>query len=162
MFSLRPLMSGTMTLTQTLTNQIREFESISDLPTTLQIIGEEEQLASEKRRERRYAQVGTAIFRILQETLTNVYKHAGATQIHVKLQFLQDQISLEVRDNGRGFPQISSLPNENSSAIQTIQSSIYSGRGIRGMQERAAELGGKVSIHPCQTGGTIVSIELPL
>jgi signal transduction histidine kinase len=160
MFSLKPLMSGTTTLTQTLTNQIREFETISDLPTTIEISGEEEQLTSETQPEQRYTQVATALFRMLQETLFNIYKHARATQVHVKLQFLQNQINLEVCDNGHGFPQTSARPSESS--IQTTQSSIYSGRGIKGMQERAAELGGKVSIHPHQTGGTIVSIELPL
>ncbi len=160
MFSLKPLMSGMKTLTQTLTNQLREFESISDLTTTIEIIGEEVQLAKEKRREQHYEQVCTALFRILQETLTNTYKHAGATQVHVQLQFQQDRISLEVRDNGHGFPENNTLPEE--SRIEITQPSIYSGRGIRGMQERAAELGGKVSIHPHQTGGTIVSIELPL
>ncbi len=156
MFSLKPLMHGVTTVTQTLTNQIREFESISDLPTTIEIIGSEEQLASEKRREQRYAQVGTALFRILQEALTNTYKHAGATQVHVRLQFLQDRIGLEICDNGHGFPPASALPDESR------VTSIYSGRGIRGMQERATELGGKVSIRPYQTGGTVVSIELPL
>jgi signal transduction histidine kinase len=160
MFSLKPLMSGMKTLTQTLTNQLREFESISDLTTTIEIIGEEEQLTKEKRREQHYEQVCTALFRILQETLTNIYKHAGATQIHVQLQFQQDRISLEVRDNGHGFPENSTLSDE--SIIEITQPSIYSGRGLRGMQERAVELGGKVSIHPHQTSGTIVSIELPL
>jgi signal transduction histidine kinase len=159
MFSLKPLMSGTTTLTQTLTNQIREFETISDLPATIEISGEEAPLTSEKRQEQHYAQVATALFRILQETLFNIYKHARATQVQVKLQFQQDQISLEVCDNGHGFPQISTLSDEHRIATQP---SIYSGRGIKGMQERAAELGGKVSIHPHQTGGTIVSIELPL
>jgi signal transduction histidine kinase len=163
MFSLKPLMSGAMTLTQTLTNQIREFESISDLPTTIDIIGEEEQLTSEKRRERHYAQVGTALFRILQETLTNIYKHAEATQIHVKLQFQQKQITLVVCDNGHGFLQSDTLPDDNNTTVvQTTQPSIYSGHGITGMQERATELGGKMSIRTSQTGGTIVSIEFPL
>jgi signal transduction histidine kinase len=158
MFSLKPLMSGATTLTQTLTNQIREFETISDLPTTIEIVGQEEQLTSEKRQEQHYEQVVTALFRMLQETLFNIYKHAGATQVQVKLQFQQDQISLEVCDNGHGFP---ASPAEITTVIQTTQPSIYSGYGIRGMQERAAELGGRVSIHPRQTGGTIVSIELP-
>ena len=161
MFSLKPLMSGATTLTQTLTNQIREFETISDLPTTIEIVGQEEQLTSEKRQEQHYEQVVTALFRMLQETLFNIYKHAGATQVQVKLQFQQDQISLEVCDNGHGFPSISALPSDRETATQPTLSSIYSGRGIRGMQERAAELGGKISIHPHQRGGTIVSIELP-
>jgi signal transduction histidine kinase len=160
MFSLKPLMSGTTTLTQTLTNQIREFETISDLPTTIEISGEEEQMTSAKRQEQRYTQVATALFRMLQETLFNIYKHAGATQVQVKLQFLQNQINLEVCDNGHGFPPIGALPDEGR--IETRPPSIYSGLGIRGMQERATELGGKMSIRPHQIGGTIVSIELPL
>lgn len=159
LFSLESLMSGVTTLTQTLTNQMREFESISDLPTIIEISGEEFQPTSAKRREQHYEQVCTALFRILQETLSNIYKHACATQVQVRLQFRQDQIHLEVCDNGRGLPQISAHRDEDNTAAQP---SIYSGRGIRGMQERAAELGGKVSLHSQQTGGTIVSIELPL
>jgi signal transduction histidine kinase len=160
MFALKPLMSGTTTLTQTLTNQIREFETISDLPTTIEISGEEEQLTSEKRQDQHYTQVATALFRMLQEALFNIYKHAGATQVQVKLQFQQNQINLEVCDNGHGFPPSSARSGE--SRMQTTLPSIYSGRGIQGMQDRAEELGGKISIHPHQIGGTIVSIELPL
>jgi signal transduction histidine kinase len=163
MFSLKPLMSGVTTLTQTLTNQIREFESISDLSTTIEISGKEEEIASEKRHQHHYAQIGTALFRILQEALTNVYKHAEATQIHVKLQFQQEQITLEVCDNGHGLPQISPIPTESTVAtIPAQQSSIYSGHGIAGMQERAAELEGKVIIYPSSPGGTTVHVELPL
>ncbi len=162
MFSLKPLMSGATTLTQTLTNQIHEFESISDLPITIEIIGDEEQLPGEKRREQHYAQVGTALFRVLQETLTNIYKHAEATQIAVKLQFQQEQIILEVRDNGRGFAQIDSmLEGSTTASIQTTQPSIYSGHGITGMQARATELGGTFGIRGIPAGGTVVLIELP-
>src|SRR5205807_10135354 len=83
MFTLKPLTSGTITVTQMLTGQLREFEAISGLPVHLAIEGDEdeEKINGGQRRARRVAQIGTALFRIMQEALTNAYKHAGATQL---------------------------------------------------------------------------------
>src|SRR5205085_9756401 len=74
MFTLKPLISGSTTLTQMLTNQLHEFEAISGLPVRLEVEGSEEAANGDQRRARKIAQVGTAIFRITQEALTNAYK----------------------------------------------------------------------------------------
>src|SRR3989440_7025253 len=101
MFTLKPLISGTSTLTQMLTNQLREFEAISGLPAHLEVEGAEETPNGDQRRTRKIAQVGTAVFRITQEALTNAYKHADATQVAVYLRYSPHSVEVEISDDGR-------------------------------------------------------------
>jgi signal transduction histidine kinase len=141
MFNLKPLMSGTLTLTEMLTNQLHEFEAISGLMTHLEVEGSEEAFLEDRRHARKYAQAGPAIFRIVQEALTNAYKHAHATQISVHLSYLPQRIEVEVCDNGQGLP-----PTYHSYSLEGESQRLYSGHGLRGMRERAEELGGTVEI----------------
>lgn len=90
----------------------------------------------------------TAVFRIFQETLTNVARHSGASQITAKIQLLKDKLLLEVEDNGKG------ISNEQLFNISSI--------GITGMKERAKFLGGKVFIDGQEGKGTRVFLEMPL
>jgi PAS domain S-box-containing protein len=87
----------------------------------------------------------TALFRILQEALTNIVRHAGATGVEVGLEAGPDYVRLQVRDNGRG---ITAEELKDQRAI-----------GLLGMRERAQLVGGEVTI----TGGegTTVSVTLP-
>jgi signal transduction histidine kinase len=89
----------------------------------------------------------TALFRILQEALTNVARHAKATQVIVRLSEEEGDLSLEVRDNGRGIP----------------EEQFASGRslGILGMRERALLLGGGVTINSAPGTGTSVRVRIP-
>ena len=90
----------------------------------------------------------TALFRILQETLTNVARHAGATRAEVVLQKQRARLVLRIRDNGRGFDQ----------ADPSLSASL----GLLGMRERAAMLGGGVSISSAPGKGTSVTAWIPL
>ena len=161
MFTLKPLITGTSNLTQMLTNQVREFETISGLPVTFTVEGDEQAIASEqdgqngKRINVSTVQVGTAIFRITQEALTNAYKHAGATQLCVTLRHLPEWVEIEIADNGKGMADIA-----NDSGY-TEQQRIYSGHGIRGMHERAEELGGICELRQNKGGGTRVLARIP-
>ncbi|GHO91801.1 hypothetical protein KSF_018490 [Reticulibacter mediterranei] len=159
MFSLKPLMSGRTTLVQMLTNQVREFETISDLPVRLEIIGNEETIDANGQHEQTAAQVGTAIFRIVQEALTNAYKHALATAIHICLHYQPESIEVEIRDNGRGLP---ATCDENITEASEKHPSLYSGRGIVGMRERAVELGGTLEVIPIPDGGVKVWAKIPV
>ncbi|GLV57161.1 hypothetical protein KDH_39990 [Dictyobacter sp. S3.2.2.5] len=157
MFSLKPLMSGTTTLTQMLSNQLREFEAISDIPTQLHLEGSDDIYDEARLRSRRYAQIGTTFFRIVQEALTNAYKHAGASQLDVVIRYQPEQIEVDIRDNGRGFP-LSDMRD----IRQTPEApQILSGHGIKGMRERASELGGHFTIVPQPDGGTTVRVGIP-
>jgi signal transduction histidine kinase len=160
MFSLKPLMSGTTTLTQMLTNQLREFETISDLPVQMEIKGTEKNATgSDGKATYRQAQVGAAIFRIVQEALTNAYKHANATQVWVNLTYMADSIEVDVYDNGCGLQ--SAYYSYDLSANGASQR-IYSGHGLRGMRDRAEELGGSFAMGEMPEGGVKIHVQIPV
>ncbi len=159
MFSLKPLMSGTTTLTQMIRHQLREFETISDLPVQLGVEGTEESVDDDRRRSHRYAQVGAALFRIVQEALSNAYKHAEATQLQVILYFRKESIEVSIRDNGRGLHVVQ---HDGMLPTHEEQVRIYSGHGVRGMQARARELGGTCTLLPATTGGLEVRACIPI
>lgn len=158
MFSLKPLMTGKTTLTQMLTNQVSEFETISDLPVHLEIIGNEEPVGEDNRRARKLAKIGTTIFRIVQEALTNAYKHAQASEIRVRLHFLPASIEVEICDNGQG----SLICDENNHLENEQPIAVYSGHGIVGMRERVTELGGTLVIAQIPGSGVKVSASIPV
>ncbi|HEY3818531.1 MAG TPA: GAF domain-containing protein [Polyangiaceae bacterium] len=91
--------------------------------------------------------VSTALFRIFQEALTNVARHAGAAEVGVRLWLEGDDLCLEIRDDGKGITR-AEVSNPRS-------------LGLLGIRERARRLGGggKVAVGPA--GGTIVSVRVP-
>jgi len=90
---------------------------------------------------------GTALFRIFQETLTNVARHAGATQVTASLRAEGGAIVLEIRDNGRG---VTADEVRHSKSL-----------GLLGMRERAKMLGGEFRIAGEPARGTTVSVRIP-
>jgi PAS domain S-box-containing protein len=88
------------------------------------------------------------LFRILQESLTNIARHSGATRVDVKLRRDDKEIVLTISDNGCGLPE-----------GHTIASTSY---GIRGMRERVAQLSGKIIMDTPSGGGFSVKVILPL
>jgi len=90
----------------------------------------------------------TAIFRICQEALTNIVRHAGATRVEVTLKEEPDSVILRVRDNGKG--------------IEKEQLSDPKAFGIIGMRERARSWGGEVEISGIPGRGTRVVVSIPL
>jgi PAS domain S-box-containing protein len=90
----------------------------------------------------------TAIFRIFQETLTNIARHADATEVNIRLAREDSSLILEVHDNGVG------VSEEQLSASQSL--------GILGMRERALLLGGEVQISGVPNQGTRVRVRIPL
>ena len=92
--------------------------------------------------------VATAAYRITQEALTNVARHAFATQVRISLEAKNDMFILTVKDNGCGFkPQ----DLENSHCL-----------GLVGMRERAALAGGSLELHSKPGKGTRINFRLPL
>ncbi len=161
MFTLKPLISGNSTLTQMLGNQLSEFETISGLPVHLEVEGNEQTMKADgdPHKTRKVAQVGTAIFRITQEALTNAYKHAEATHLQVHLRYLPHAIEVEIEDNGKGLAVVSSTSRPGSNGERQR---IYSGHGMHGMRERAAELGGTLEVTQQATGGVSVRATIPI
>jgi signal transduction histidine kinase len=99
------------------------------------------------------ASVDLAAYRIVQEALTNVARHAGATSAKVQLTYGQDDLLVEVDDNGHG------VSTDNHSRPTTGPGS---GNGISGMRERAAALGGTLQAGPNPDGGFRVRAWLPV
>jgi two-component system, NarL family, sensor histidine kinase UhpB len=94
------------------------------------------------------AELTTTFFRIFQETLTNVIRHADATQVDVQLKEDAARVILEVKDDGRGISQ------EEISDPRSM--------GLLGMRERAALLGGDFRIRPLRGGkGTTACVAIP-
>lgn len=93
------------------------------------------------------------LFRVLQESLTNVHRHSQASRASVTLGRTGDQIELEVRDNGKGIPE-DRLKPVNGSVAQ-------SGVGIAGMRERVLKVGGQLYIQSLQPG-TSIRVALPI
>lgn len=89
-----------------------------------------------------------AIFRIVQESLTNIARHAAATRVEVILSSNADHLLVEVCDNGNGFDPADTAKNRSF--------------GLLGMCERAAVLGGSIDINSSPQQGTVVSVRVPL
>jgi signal transduction histidine kinase len=99
---------------------------------------------------RRFApEIETAAYRIIQEALTNVARHAGVSETWVTLWYDQDILGIQVEDEGQGFDLDEVLATGNSS-------------GLIGMQERALLLNGKLTIESAQGMGTRLLAELPV
>lgn len=92
--------------------------------------------------------VATAVYRMVQEALTNVARHAEATRVEVSLAIEAESLVVKVRDNGRGID----------------EGSLRKGKsyGVLGIRERAQTLGGSARIYRAESGGTTVEIAIPL
>lgn len=94
----------------------------------------------------------TAVFRIVQEALTNIQRHSGSNVARIRLQREPTRVQLEIEDEGRGMPH--HLRNRDGALAA-------SGLGIAGMQQRVRELGGRMDIHS-EDYGTRIAITLPV
>lgn len=99
--------------------------------------------------ERMPREVELALFRVLQESLTNVHRHANASRVDVEVKCVEDEVLLAVRDNGKG---ISRTVLENFRARQA------GGIGLAGMRERLAELGGRLELESGPNGTQVRAI----
>jgi signal transduction histidine kinase len=94
--------------------------------------------------------VETAVFRIVQEALTNVLKHAQATRVSVMLEYRYDELLVIVEDNGRGFqPEVPLTVKE------------CGGLGLVGIRERVSLIGGNLNIESEPGAGATLVIRIP-
>ena len=119
--------------------QAKEFEAQAGIACTLHASMKELELDPEQ---------ATALFRIAQEALTNIAKHAQASAVEIRLARSRGVLTLKISDNGRGMrPADRSKPDS---------------FGLRGMAERASALGGTLSLGQAPGGGTEVAIKIRL
>ena len=136
---LRPNLLDDLGLSAALEWQAREFSGHSGISCKLNLPRQDLNLDPA---------LSTTLFRIFQESLTNVARHAQATRIHATLQKKNQTVILTIRDNGRGITQ---------SELEAPRS-----LGLLGLRERAAQWGGKTTIGGAAGKGTTVTVSIPL
>ena len=136
---LRPAVLDEFGLIAAMEWQVQEFTKRTGIPCSFQDDSPDLELSPDQ---------STALFRILQEALTNVVRHAQATNVMVLLQKNAGTLRLEIRDNGKGIK-----PSEITNARSL---------GLVGLRERALLLGGQASISGAIPKGTTVVVEIPI
>ncbi|WBS01750.1 histidine kinase [Pseudoduganella sp. SL102] len=117
--------------------QVKEFAAQAGLACSFQSNEKDVKLDSDQ---------ATALFRIVQEALTNIAKHAQASSVAVRLQSTRQHVGVKITDNGRG--------------IRATDRAKPGSFGLRGMAERARALGGTLSLSHAPGGGTVVAIRI--
>jgi PAS domain S-box-containing protein len=135
---LRPGVLDELGLQAAIQWQAREFETRTGIACRVELATEQSAVDATR---------ATAAFRIFQEALTNVARHAGATQVLVRFTLSAQALDLSVQDNGRGISE-GALADSGS-------------LGLVGMRERATTLGGTVTITGVPGRGTTLTLHLP-
>ncbi len=138
-YRLHPSLLEHVGLEVALRDHVAEFTKRTGLPVTFDAREVPAMLSQE---------IATNLFRVMQESLQNVSKHAQATRVTVRLSGSSNGIGLSVRDNGKGFD----LESKNARV---------KGLGLVSMQERARGLGGFLRIHSLPSNGTKVCAWIP-
>jgi signal transduction histidine kinase len=136
---LRPGILDSLGLVAALEWQANEFQSRSGIPCQVSSTVDDSELSQ---------QITTVFFRIYQEALTNIIRHAKATRVEVQLAEENDTLVLSVKDDGRG---ISEDEIANTRSI-----------GLVGMRERAMLIGGEISLQGAPGAGTRMRLRVPL
>ena len=133
---LRPALLDTLGLPAALEHLGREFAENGRIDARVAVDGEPAELPGE---------VKTALFRVTQEALTNVAKHAGAARVRVVLRFDAEGVELAVSDDGRGFD------------VDAVLGHPTRGLGLRHMRERLAAIGGRLDLQSRVDGTRLVA-----
>jgi PAS domain S-box-containing protein len=136
---LRPGMLDDLGLGASIDWQARDFEKRTGIVCAVSVCAEDLPLARAQ---------SLAVFRIFQEALTNIERHASAKHIEVELASTPETLSLQVHDDGRG--------------IRTQEITGLRSLGLLGMRERATQLGGTFDIQGVPGDGTIVRVSIPI
>lgn len=135
---LRPTVLDELGLAEAIEWQAREFQKLTGIKCELDLNFTDKNLSQG---------VKTAIFRILQECLTNITRHAAATKVKIKLKNGGEMLFFSIEDNGRG------IGKEKTANTKSF--------GISGMRERALLLGGTMEITRPESGGTRITVKIP-
>ena len=136
---LRPILLDDLGLTAAMEWQVQDFESRTGVQCTASLDCRDDTVEKD---------LATTLFRILQETLTNVARHAGATLVRVNLTREDGELCLKVSDNGKGI-----------TAEEMADPKSF---GIMGIRERVNLWGGNVSIYGKPRRGTTIRVRIPM
>jgi two-component system sensor histidine kinase UhpB len=138
---LRPTILDDLGLAAALEWRADEFRQASDIATTVEIVGLETRLPRE---------IELVFYRVGQEALTNIARHAEAREVTLTLRREDQQLSLEIKDDGCGF------------ILETIPHDQAQGLGLLGMRERLAMIAGHLTIEAAPGQGTRILAQAPL
>jgi PAS domain S-box-containing protein len=136
---LRPIALDELGLSEAIEFQARQFQERTGIIVQCDCDQESVDLNGEQ---------STAVFRIFQEALTNILRHAQATTVQIQLKREKGEIILTIRDNGRG------ITDDEKSGHRTL--------GLVGMRERAHLIGGRIEIIGSKGKGTMVIVRIPI
>ena len=139
---LRPRVLDDLGLTAALESLISSFSERTGIAATLESVAFKHMLVPEAR---------VALYRVAQEALTNIERHAGATQVAIRFSSRDERVQMDVSDNGRGFP---AVRKENGMPASK-------GLGLRNMQERMTHFGGRLDVES-SARGTVLRAVLPI
>jgi signal transduction histidine kinase len=138
---LRPAVLDDLGLIPALHSFIKTFSARTGVRVHLTAFAEVEQAETAKK---------TVLFRVAQESLTNVARHANASRVELKIQMLPGALAMEITDNGKSFQVERTLHGKDGNRL-----------GLLGMRERVAMVGGTFSIESALGRGTSVRVEIP-
>lgn len=140
--NLRPSLLDDLGLIPALRSLVKDLQEYDGIGTSLEVVGGERRFSPE---------FESLLFRIVQEALSNIRRHAQASEARVAIDFTGDKVRLTISDNGRGF--------ELSGRVDDLP---RSGKlGLAGMQERARLLGGTLEVESTPGKGTTLTVEVP-
>lgn len=142
-FNLRPMALDDLGLVPTLRKFVQDYEDKTKIRTSLEINGRETRLPSG---------MEVAVYRLVQEAFSNVYKHANATYVSLEVTFQTAMVKITVQDNGEGFD------------VGVVQAKVDKGVhfGMIGMRERVELLEGRLNIDSEKGKGTKLSLVIPI
>ncbi len=143
-YDLRPMSLDDLGLRATIERHVYNFKEGTGIDVELKVIGKIDNLDSA---------IEIAVFRIIQEGLSNVYKHSKASKVNLVIENSTEKISVTISDNGIGFDTTKRMETE---GITT------GGYGIASMEERVGLLGGEMTIRSFPGSGTRISLYIPL
>lgn len=141
---LRPSLLDDLGLVPALRKQVQEFASRTEVQADFVVNGRHRRVKPE---------IETILFRIAQEALTNVAKHAAAETVSVRLAYTDNSVQLTVQDDGRGFD-----PDK----VFNTGPKQRRAWGLLGIQERVALVGGTLEIESQPGAGTTIRVDIPL
>lgn len=142
-FDLRPMVLDDLGLIPALKRYIAEFQEMTELTIDFRALGSNQK--------RLGSALEIAIFRIIQEALTNVDKHAQADRVTVYVEQTKEQLNLRIRDDGRGFD-----------SERVIAGNSGDSYGLIGIQERVELLDGSFKLSSAARRGTDITVQIPL
>ena len=137
-FDLQPLLSGAEGLPGAIQGVVKEFQAVSDLPVEVAITGTPQRLP---------IATSAALYRIVQEGLGNIFRHARASQVRIDVAFTADEVALSISDDGVGMAE---------GAVDG-----RTGYGMGNVRARVDDLGGNVTVDSNPGEGTRIHVTVP-